>query len=463
MVKKKTKTIRKLKHLSIRGLAIRKNPGWLSRGRGQLRQQPLLSRKQRRRIVHQGDEALLKAYIDKNRAVLSEELKVVRDVAEAERVTETGLPATKQEWVSFLDEDQDRWRRALDTAHVERRKLSRRLQARPGLGEARRVYPAPAASHGWAPHWAHLEAGCYCFQTAAGDHYWCYVASIGRTVYAMPLSLYDHGKRILSLRLVEIFHETFRPISAALGVVGVPDNLTTQAHLLELSVVEFREDCVLLQVLGSERVTPAAPRRADGVLEETLEAEEEEEVADAAFLRKLAGLGPDADSDGDSIVSSDESTCSDRELDEGDGSEECEEGGAAGVERKAAGTHVVAELSNEYFTFVDNRGYENVRVLLRPRWVEFLADGIKSKTLTPHLVGDFRARPVRAFLVLRAWAVGRFQHRGFHLTKSARKKFFERECAALKAAIRAHPPVGEPSVGNAEADGMIREYALGLL
>ena len=79
------------------------------------------------------------------------------------------------------------------------------------------------------------------------------------------------------------------------------------------------------------------------------------------------------------------------------------------------------------------------------------------------MVGDLRARPVRAFLVLRAWAVGRFQHNGFHSTKSVRQKFLERESEALKAAILAHSPVGEQTTGNAEADRMIREYAPGLL
>ena len=153
---------------------------------------------------------------------------------------------TEQQWVSFLDENHNRWRRALDTAHVERRKLSRRLQAREGLGEAPRVYPALSASQGWAPQWAHLQAGVHCFVSAAGEKYWCYVASIGRTVYALLLSLDDRAKRILCLRLVEPFHEAFRPISVVLAAAGVPDNSTTQAHLLEVSVVEFWEDRVKL-------------------------------------------------------------------------------------------------------------------------------------------------------------------------------------------------------------------------
>ena len=112
---------------------------------------------------------------------------------------------------------------------------------------------------------------------------------------------------------------------------------------------------------------------------------------------------------------------------------------------------------------MDNRGYDNVKVLLRPRWLAFLGGASKSKTLAPHLVGDLRARLVRAFLVLRAWAVGRFQYKGFRLTRSVQQKFLERESEALKAAIRAHSPVGEPTAGNAEADMMIREYAPGLL
>ena len=53
--------------------------------------------------------------------------------------------------------------------------------------------------------------------------------------------------------------------------------------------------------------------------------------------------------------------------------------------------------------------------------------------------------------------------KGFHLTKSVRKKFLERESEALKAAILSHSPVGEPTIGNAEADMMIRQYALGLM
>ena len=153
-------------------------------------------------------------------------------------------------------------------------------------------------------------------------------------------------------------------------------------------------------------------------------------------------------------MSSDESNPSETE-----NGEDSDEGSDERVDRKAAGTHVVSELSNDYFTFIDNRGYDNVRVLLRQRFVGDLGETNKSKTLAPHLVGDLRARPVRAFLVLRAWAVNRFQHNDFHLTKSIRNNFWRREVETLKAAILSQPLVGEPSTGNLVADNMIHQLA----
>jgi hypothetical protein len=450
--------------LHVRALAIRRNPHLFTRAQGQLRQEPGASRAQRRRIVHQGDEIALKAYIEAHRNELVEEVRAAREQAEAESLLDVGLPTTQKEWVSFLEENQSSWRRALETAPAERGKLSARIQARAGLGAAPRLNPELGPGQGWAPQWAHLEAGFYCLETPLGELYWCYVASIGRTVYAMPLSLYDAPMRLLSVSLLEPFHKAFGPISLALRDAGVPDNSTTKAHVLEVAVHEFRQDSVLLKVVGAEPARNAPARRVDGV--PAGGEEEVGEMADCDFLKKLAGLGSDAESEGDSIVSSDEPS-SDGDLDEDDEGEADDDDGGVGAPRKPPGTHVVDNLSNQYFTFVDNRGFPDVKVLLRPRWAtaEFLGGvGVeKSKTMTPHKVGDLRERPVRSFLVLRAWALGRFRQNGFHLTKSVRKKFLERETAALLSACRAHAPVGQLGVGNAVANEMIWEYARAVL
>jgi hypothetical protein len=452
-VKKNATKKKNLARCSIRSIAIAKNPQWLSRGQGQLRQNAPLTRRERRQVVHEGDEAALKAFIDAHRDELLAELRAAREAAAAEGVADKGLPVTRQDWVTLLESDgRHAWDRCLASAHVDRRRYSTRVRARADLGDAPRVYRKLSHSAGHAPCWSYLRAGVHCFVTAAAGRFWCYLARIGSTVYVVPLSVVAEAQQKLALRLDPPLNKAARPIGVVFRENGVPNDTTTASWQLEVKAIAFHGDRVVLEVLGAERSVPPARRVAQG---EEVEEEEEEESASLDWMRKLAGIGPADASDEESVVSDDEQSSlavSEEEPDSDEGS---------GGERAAAGTHVVAPLSNQYFTFINNKGYPDVKVVVRRRWRGEL--GLGSKTVTPAKVGDMRENPTRSYLVLRAWALAKFTSKEFHKEKSIRRKFVENETRELRAAILAMTPSGTPTTGNREADQMIRSWLPELL
>ena len=163
-VKKNAKKKKKQKNLarsSILSIAIAKNPQWLSRAQGQLRQNAPLTRSERRQVVHEGDEAALKAFIDAHRDELLAELRVAREAVAAEGVADKGLPVTRQDWVNLLESDgRNAWDKCLASAHVDRRRYSTRVRARADLGDAPRVPPDGSML---APCWSDTKAmSCPC-------------------------------------------------------------------------------------------------------------------------------------------------------------------------------------------------------------------------------------------------------------------------------------------------------------
>ena len=131
----------------------------------------------------------------------------------------------------------------------------------------------------------------------------------------------------------------------------------------------------------------------------------------------------------------------------------------AGVARKPPGAHVVR--SNGYFTFVDNRNFENVKVQILPRWatLEHMGAALKSRTVVPAHFHDAREHPVRAFLVLRAWMLWKSGTNDFRNKRASRRRLFEKEAEALRADIVAMSCEDRPTTGDAYADELIRRWA----
>jgi hypothetical protein len=387
---------------SIRSIAIAKNPQWLSRAQGQLRQNAPLTRSERRQVVHEGDEASLKAFIDAHRDELLAELRAAREAVAAEGVVDKGLPVTRQDWVNLLESDgRNAWDKCLASAHVDRRRYSTRVRARADLGDAPRVYPKLSQSDGRAPCWSYLRAGFHCFVTVGGGRFWCYLARIGSTVYVVPLSALAEAQQKLALRLDPPLNKAARPIGVAFRENGVPNDTTTASWQLEVKAIAFQGERVVLEVIGAERAVPPARRVAQG---EEVEEEEEEDSASLDWLKKLAGIGPADGSDEESVVSDDEQSSlvvSEEEPESDEGS---------GAERAAAGTHVVAHLSNQYFTFINNIRYSDVKVDLRRRWRGEL--GLGNKTLTPTNVGDMRESSARSFFGFAGLGAGEVHFEG---------------------------------------------------
>ena len=104
--------------------------------------------------------------------------------------------------------------------------------------------------------------------------------------------------------------------------------------------------------------------------------------------------------------------------------------------------------------------FADVRVRVKPRWVapELMGNGELSKALVVLHFDSLRENPECAMLALRAWALRRFQRGDFHLQKSCRQHWLERERAALRADIAALARANGLT-GSVRADDLIRVWA----
>lgn len=191
------------------------------------------------------------------------------------------------------------------------------------------------------------------------------------------------------------------------------------------------------------------------------------------FRSQSVNRGGDSGAFGDSLsirrcslCAPKESVCSSDDGDSSSGTSLSEDGSGFASEtsddhvpRQPAGTHVVD--SNDYFTFVDNRNFRDVKVLVRPRWCteDALGTTQKSKTVTPSSFGDARESPTRAMLVLRSWMLWKFQARNFVNQRASRRNVFKDELARLRADIVKLSSDAAPSTGHQDADALIREWA----
>lgn len=471
-VRKGVKRKQAATHLNLQSLAVQKNPELFSRARGKLRWQQGVSKRDSRQIVHQGDSAALKQYIAENRDELKAELLRRQEEAKYAVEVEKELPLSVDEWLSFLGDNEDMFREQLRGATSRRSGVSERIKPRTDLEGVSRVYPQVCREHGHAPHWSHLEAGFFCFKANADHLLVVFLAVIGYTVYACPLTA-TAVRGDYEYLLADSFHEVFRPIGLILDAAGLPDSRDLPVYSLDIVPHEFAKDRVVFRVVGAERVPPpvrttnpggAASSSGSKFAEEAPEIEKD-------FAQELVDKMLDDGSECDSMCSSEDSEQSSDMCESDDGSELAQqESGVEGDQeedridpRAVPGTHVM--YSNGYFTFTNNPAYKDIKVRVVSRWCtkEFLGTTEMSKTIIPENYGDKRSDPARAFLCLQAWMIWKSKKNQFCDGRANRRQLFAEEAAKLRASIVAMSSPEAPTTGNDMADDFIRRHAPGAL
>ena len=122
--------------------------------------------------------------------------------------------------------------------------------------------------------------------------------------------------------------------------------------------------------------------------------------------------------------------------------------------RAKPGTYVLQDMSDCYFTFSDHPAFDDVKVAVKPRWLNAADMGTnpKTKAVTPRHYGEVKGVACqRSWWVLKAWCIYRFKANGFE-KKRIQAKWLVDQVAQLKAEIG-------PSTGNVEADAFIHSWA----
>ena len=184
-----TKQKRYVRGMSVRSLAIMKNPELMTRGHGRLKWE--VGDGMPHCVSHQGDEAKLQQYIKDNEQKLQEELQTMRDKVSFQELQVHAMPVTLSDWMEYMEEHDDEFRVSLKHASLNRRKFSERLKACEQLNDTMRVYPAPSAGRGHSPHWSHVGQGFCLFCWARPDQGGCVFGEYWSHCVCLPVVLHQ--------------------------------------------------------------------------------------------------------------------------------------------------------------------------------------------------------------------------------------------------------------------------------
>jgi hypothetical protein len=442
-----------IRHLNIRAIALERRPELFPRARGKLHWEEDVSTAAQKVIVHNGGAVELNEYIAANREELENELSARRDSIKHKATADAAMPISHSDWLKYLDENDEAFQELIQSASRQRRKLSERLGADPEWGEVPRIYPRICREHGHSPSWSHLRPGFYCFRQFDANLV-CFVASIGHTVFACPVSS-TLVNRQYEFKFRPSFHKVFRPIGLVFNDASMTDE--AEAHKLTYTASVFSIDRVAIMISGADAVE--RPVRAPGAAASAHEvpaADGAECEVDQELYDYFAKVDAAADSECESLCSS-KDTSIDSSADSGSdvGSESSDEVQAC---RKAHG--ICVAYSNGYFTFTDNPDYGDVKVRVLERWCKPDLMGVtaKSKTVVPSHFGEDRSAPHRSMLVLKAWMLWKANLKDFCNKRASRRRLFTMETVDLRSAIHSMSCATAPTTGNEAADTLIRQW-----
>jgi hypothetical protein len=253
------------------------------------------------------------------------------------------------------------------------------------------------------------------------------------------------------------FQKSLRSIAVVFGEAGVTDDAA--AYTLRWVPKSFGVDRVTITVTGAEQVVPptrAKKSKSKGSHEDF--AAEDDDAEFEAFMAKVEGFAA-RDSECDSLCSSEDTDLSSTAEACSDEAEHSEPDDEAQMPKQPNGTYVV--YSNGYFTFTDNRDYNDVKVKVLDRWCTKSDMGVsaKSKTVVPAHFDEERTECKRSMWVLRAWMLWKSRTNDFCNQRASRRKLFANENAYLRNDIVAASSATNPTSGNVAADILIRQWA----
>ena len=463
---------RKPSRTNIRALAVKRNTHLLPRARGKLHWESGVTGAMRAPMTHSGDETALKAYIADHRNELIAERDAKRSKCVAPTDDDVGeYPVLKKDLLSWFERHDQQFRNRLKTASAARVALSHRIfNDGSSLPPAPRIYPKGGAQPvgAWRAKLAQCRQGWFAFAIpgAAPSVFFC--ACLRQHSRAFLLEKLEAN--LFRLDVKRVWDEALTPVEDAVVSMSALYSLSDYPFLkliLALSSVGSAErQSVLHFTVVSEKDVELHPRRpAYGKKSASEDASGTESEAEAALVGSDTEASVVSEREADAELEAEEvEACPEHGVDDEDPAADptaAEPVADGKVKAGWAGLVGMYRVNCDgYFTTVNNPNFNNIKILMLPRWQRAVPDGMGvgqwSKTLKITDYDDDEHAPKLAFLVADSWKLLRSKRDGFVDALPIRQAWYSGELASLRARIAALSAT-DGRTGNAAADRLIAQ------
>lgn len=467
--------------MNLRALAIQRMPQLWERAKGKLWWQEDVAEADRRSKLAVGDEDLLKAFISEHYEELRAEAAQLR--ASAKKVLSSqyvgGLPLTNGQWISWLENNWEKFQNLLREASADRQKHAQRmhLHEKGALPPATRLLPvaAPAAKSAYYSTLLQCKSGFHALLWGAdpGQRLVLFTCSLWQQIWGWPLEFIQGNTYVL--RISEAMCDAFKPLSALTDdLMRDVGSDSVHVYALEMAKQNLDELVIQMRVVSFRLVewTPAKSRAGPQGTSDELDVEFEDEGNSESEMRDVENSDDEmSESSGDKVsLCSDVEAAVEQELEEPASASDASISDAEVAQdpdRVKMGTHTV--FNNGYFTLSNDktcwpgtsiRKYDDCKIRVLPRWAKDGEMGKKDQSKNARFDehADDPENPVKCYMVLRAWMIQRFQAHHFHEARTCRKKTLAKFVADLRRDITDLGVAGG-GTGNAKADAKIRLWA----
>ena len=344
----------------------------------------------------------------------------------------SGLPYATKDWLDYLNGNKANFDEKLRTASKQRHSLAARIAPLAvDMPEVSRIRPVPPKLGTWA--WLRKlrqeEFGWFCLSLPLQPKcvfFFCALIGHAKAVQLQPVRGAIHVFD-LQTPLCESLIEVTDVVRGTFGTLDA-DFVVDRLFQLEMS------QRVLLRVEGSEIVQLQA-RRAAGEEKDRDSAPETNHFSDAGSDASMVDSGLESGAE-EALEEPDPDTDPDSEGDEAGA------GDAEATLRWTSGTH--SSHKSPYFTLANysivGKG-DQCRISMLPRWQVPLPQGMGkhncSKTVQILEFDSDKTEAPRTTILLRAWALHRFQQGGVLQHSEYRQRWFTAELHDLKTLVRA--------------------------
>ena len=462
---KQTKKDAKLKNINWFALALKRRPDLFKRPRGALHWETGISAADMQALSFAGDAAGADEFVAEHKDELVEEAARQRAsvVAPTDAALNESFPILNREWLGWHDKHHDMFRGLLKDAPISRSLFNQRVYVDDeALPAAPRLYAKPhrAPPADWEQKLQQSRQGWFALTFNGRPRIPFFCGTLRSE--SMAVVLHEAGDNVFELRCDDV-SELFQPLATAVGDMLRRSAGPVSLVQLVMSIVQVLPPRTFrLEVLDYRHVQlkPRASKSA---------ADDADGVSDASDADALRG----ADSDASSVVSAREPDA-EHEVEESqkdplrpldsEGLEDVALEAAEGPAGKmAAGTYVMSDESDGYFTLINDPNHPNIKILVKPRWAKPPPEGMgvvarqQSQTVYPRDFGEDKACPRISLLVACSWKLWRSKHHGFVNSSPARQSWYNDELDSLSRRLQALGVAGG-GTGNTKANAMIRSW-----